>query len=209
MQDKCSLVQLQFVGPSTGARIIMERCVGHKGMMELVTTPHLNIKAVKCSSCSGCQECRQPVPLVIPEGTGGGGCSAEVAAKAEAMQCLAANKATAARFSAAGQQQGGQISQQQTGGTEAVGGASHETGSSTAGLEVSAPANPALVECSVCRRKPGGPGVPATLKLCGACLVARYCSAECQKKDWGSWGTSSCVRSGPTTSSSKDSERPP
>jgi hypothetical protein len=153
-------------------------------MLNLTSTPQLDIKAVKCTNCSGCQECRQPVPLIIPEGTGGSGCSAEVASKAETQRCVAANTATAARFSAAGQQQGSQSGQQQTGGAHAAGGASHETGSSTAGLNVSAPANPALVECSVCHRKPGDPGVPPTLKLCGRCKKARYCSAECQEKDW-------------------------
>jgi hypothetical protein len=36
----------------------------------------------------------------------------------------------------------------------------------------------------VCRRKPGDPGAPATLKLCGGCQGVRYCSSECQRKDW-------------------------
>jgi hypothetical protein len=53
--------------------------------MPLVTRLQLGIKALQCTDCSGCKDCRQPVPLVIPEGTGGSGCSAEVAAKAEAL----------------------------------------------------------------------------------------------------------------------------
>jgi hypothetical protein len=152
------MVQLQFVGAGTGARISMGRCVGHKGMMPLVTSPQLNIKAVKCSSCSGCQECRQPVPLVIPEGTGGSGCSAEVAAKAEALRCLSASK------------QEGQADQ--------------GLGGSTSGGQASSDPGAALVECAVCHRRPGDPGVPATMKLCGRCKMARYCSTECQSKDW-------------------------
>jgi hypothetical protein len=162
MQDKCSMVQLQFVGAGTGARISMGRCVGHKGMMPLVTTPQLNIKAVKCSSCSGCQECRQPVPLVIPEGTGGSGCSAEVAAKAEALHAALHKSSESAT---AGKGCAGNVA------------ARGSTQSST-------DANTALVECAVCHRRPGDPGVPATLKLCGGCHYVRYCSADCQRKDW-------------------------
>jgi hypothetical protein len=100
---------------------------------------------------------RKPAPLKVPEGTGGGGCSAEVAAKAEALHAAlhssseAASTGTSSADRAAG------------GGTDA---------------------SPAPVECAVCHRKPGDPGVPATLKLCGGCQGVRYCSAECQKKDW-------------------------
>jgi hypothetical protein len=162
MQDKCSMVQLQFVGAGTGARISMGRCVGHKGMMPLVTSPHLNVKALKCTNCAGCQECRQPVSLVIPEGTGGSGCAAEVAAKAEALHAAlykSSESATAGKGYA---------------------------GNAAAGVstQISTDANTALVECAVCHRRPGDPGVPATMKLCGGCFSVRYCSADCQRKDW-------------------------
>jgi hypothetical protein len=124
--------------------------------MKMVSAPRDNIQALKCTNCRGCQECKQPVPLVIPEGTGGSGCSAEVAAKAAALR--------AALYR----------SSEKAGAGKAAGGSTHS----------SADANPALVECAVCRRKPGDPGVPATLKLCGGCHTTRYCSAECQRKDW-------------------------
>jgi hypothetical protein len=158
MQDKCSLMQLQFVGAGTGAKISMGRCVGHKGMMELLTTSQLSFKAAKCTNCSGCQECKQPVPLAIPEGTGGSGCSAEVAAKAEALRCPSVSK------------QEGQ--------------ADPWFGGSASGAQANIDPGVALVECSVCHRRPGEPGVPATMKLCGGCHRIRYCSADCQKKDW-------------------------
>jgi hypothetical protein len=122
----------------------------------MVPAPENSIKALKCTSCSGCNECKQPVPLVIPEGTGGSGCSAEVAAKAEALHAALVRSNESA---SAGKAAGG-------------------------GIQSSTAANPALVECSVCHRKPGDPGVPATLKLCGGCRMTRYCSTECQRKDW-------------------------
>jgi hypothetical protein len=124
--------------------------------MLVQSAPEHNIKAFKCTNCSGCKECRRPRPLIIPEGTGGRGCSAEVAAKAGAL--------SAALYSSRESADAGKAA---TGGTQS-------------GTD----ANPTLVECAVCHRKPGDPGVPATLKLCGGCRMTRYCSSECQKEDW-------------------------
>jgi hypothetical protein len=158
MQDKCSLLQLHQAAVSReGASIACVRCRAHQGVRHLKSAPESNIKALKCTNCSGCQVCRQPVPLVIPEGTGGSGCSAEVAAKAAALHAAlyGSSESASAGNGSAGKAAGG-----------------------------GADANPTLVECAVCHRKPGDPGVPATLKLCGACGTFRYCSAECQRKDW-------------------------
>jgi hypothetical protein len=167
LQDKCSLIQLQDTLAEGKASIRFKECVGHRGMMKLMGTPAQGIKAVKCTNCSGCKECKQPVPLTIPEGIGGTGCTAEVAAKAEALCQLAAG------------------AKHQTGSGGAGGSTSGQaTGAGTAASETPTPSNPALVECAVCRHKPGDPGVPATLKLCGGCQRIRYCSAECQRKDW-------------------------
>jgi hypothetical protein len=98
-------MQLQTSAVNGRANISFERCVGHRGMMKLQNILTYGIKARKCTSCSGCKECKQPVPLTIPESIGGSGCTAEVAAKAEALRQLAASKASASHFSAAGTQQ--------------------------------------------------------------------------------------------------------
>jgi hypothetical protein len=177
MQDKCSLIQVQSSFARGGASISLKKCVGHKGMLKLMTTPSLSIKASKCTNCIGCKECKQPVPLILPESIGGSGCTAEVAAKAEDLRQLASNKASASRSSAAG-------THHQAGSAGAQGDASRTAGAGNAAAEASPSSNPALVECAVCHRKPGDPGVPATLKLCGGCRRMRYCSAECQRKDW-------------------------
>jgi hypothetical protein len=182
-QKKCSFFQLLGawgVVQDSHSSIKLEQCTVHRGVGHLMLDRYAKTKVVKCTNCSGCQECKQPVPLVIPEGTGGSGCSAEVAAKAEALRATAQVKAS--------HSQRGTPKQQQEGGT---GGASAsndgDRGSSvpgSSGSAATAPVNSALVECAVCHRKPGDPGVPATLKLCGGCLSARYCSTECQRKDW-------------------------
>jgi hypothetical protein len=162
MQDKCSLMQVQGSSAEKGASISFERCVGHRGMVKLKSHPAQGIKAPLCTNCSGCKECKQPVPLTTPESIGGSSCTAKVAAKAEALRQLAASN------------------QQQTG-SGGAGGGDQVTGAATA---ASPPSNPVRVECAVCQCKPGDPGVPATLKLCGGCQQVRYCSAECQRKDW-------------------------
>jgi hypothetical protein len=145
--------------------------------MKMQSLSQLHIKTLRCTNCSGCKECRQPVPLVIPEGTGGSGCSAEVAAKAAALRAaLYRSRESATVGKAAG-------------------------GSKQSNTD----ANPALVECAVCHRKPGDPGVPATLKLCGGCKAVRYCSSECQKKDWKMGHKSLC---GHMAQQIKEAQRP-
>jgi hypothetical protein len=171
VQDKCSLLQImQPASCGLGASVSLVRCRGHQGVMHLESAPHYNIKALKCTNCSGCKECRQPLPLVIPEGTGGSGCSAEVAEKAEALRA-ALNRSNASSANSGGAGIGKASMHQQN--AAAAGGSNAGDGD-----------NPTLLECAVCHRKPGDPGVPATLKLCGGCQCIRYCSTDCQRKDW-------------------------
>jgi hypothetical protein len=176
VQNKCSLFQLLSVwGAVEGGKssIKLLQCTVHQEVTPLRSGPYA--KVVRCTNCSGCKECRQPVPLAIPEGTGGSGCSAEVAAKAEALHAAAVSKASRSRpGTSVVQQEGG------TGGA----GARNEGGRGSGGSDAAAPVNSALVECAVCHCKPGDPGVPATLKLCGGCRMTRYCSTECQREDW-------------------------
>jgi hypothetical protein len=180
VQKKCSFSQLLSAGVGEeggNPTIKFEQCTVHKGMAPLGPD---YAEVVKCTHCSGCLECNQPVPLVIPEGTGGSGCSAEVAAKAEALRAAALSKASSSKPGTSGAQRVG---------STAGAGANNDGGRGTSepgsgGSNATAPANSALVECAVCHRKPGDPGVPATLKLCGACRMTRYCSSECQRKDW-------------------------
>jgi hypothetical protein len=170
------------------ASIKLEQCSVHLGMKCLKRERYADVKAKKCNNCYGCKDCRQPVPLVIPEGTGGSGCAAEVAAKAEALRAAALSKASSSKPGTSGAQQMG-------GTADAGAGTDGDRGTSRSGsLDAKAPANSALVECAVCHRKPGDPGVPATLKLCGGCRMMRYCSAECQKKDWKMGPKAVCQR---------------
>jgi hypothetical protein len=83
--------------PSARPPIRFERCTTHKSVGKLVSSPGLNVRMLRCTRCSGCQECRQPVPLVILEGTGGSGCSAEVGAKAQALHAATASKASSSK----------------------------------------------------------------------------------------------------------------
>jgi hypothetical protein len=155
MQDNCEMMQWHAPAIGFGANISLRKCVGHTGMEKLQTIPARSVTASKCRNCSGCGKCKQLMPLTSPEGTGGGGCTAEVAATAEALRQARASRPNAADTARAAMQATG------LGATSA-----------------------ALVECAVCHRRPGDPGVPATLKLCGRCHRIRYCSAECQKQDW-------------------------
>jgi hypothetical protein len=170
MQKHCSFFQTLRPGSSTcGASLSLLWCTGHRDVERLQSLPGYNhkCKVLRCTNCSGCKECRQPLPLADPEGTGASGCSAEVAAQGEALRA-AQTRSNASSASSEGAGTGeGSMQRQNTAGSNAGDGG-----------------NPALVECAVCHRKPGDPGVPATLKLCGGCQGVRYCSAECQRKDW-------------------------
>ena len=39
-------------------------------------------------------------------------------------------------------------------------------------------------------------GSPANLKVCARCRVARYCSAECQKRAWKTGHKEQCMKPG-------------
>jgi hypothetical protein len=168
LQDHCSLFQVPRPWCTIGearSSISFAHCSSHWGVIKACCPEH-PITVSGCTTCSGCKDCRQPLPLVIPEGEGGSGCSAEVAAVAEALHAAVVSKATSTQF------EGG-----------AGGSSTPRDGTGTPDTSPP-PSNPSLVECAVCHRRPGDPGVPATLKLCGGCRVTRYCSTECQRKDW-------------------------
>jgi hypothetical protein len=166
----------QCANSNATASLRLAQCTGHQGVTHLESAPQYNIKALRCSNCSGCKECRQRVPLMIPEGTGGSGCSAEVAEKAQFLE-----NATAQAVTGFGGTQGQGQEQQGRAGSVSV--PSKASNTDHSGYSTGTPNNDP-VECAVCHSKPGDFGVPATLKLCGACLQVRYCSAECQRKDW-------------------------
>jgi hypothetical protein len=172
IQKYCSFFQLDHPGfLPDGASLSLLWCTGHRGVMRMQSIPgNSSYKVLRCNNCSGCKECRQPTPVVVPEGTGGSGCSAEVGAAAEALHAQPLHRTK--------QRQ----EQQSAGGTADSSTRSSEPAAGTS--DAAPPVNPALVECATCHRKPGDPGVPATLKLCGGCQHTRYCSAECQKRDW-------------------------
>jgi hypothetical protein len=93
LQDKCSLFQLPVPWRSDGrSAISFVQCTSHTRVLQPVSAPHQRIQVRRCTTCSGCNECRQPLPLVIPEGTGGSGCSAEVATVAETLRAAVISK---------------------------------------------------------------------------------------------------------------------
>jgi hypothetical protein len=152
LQDKCSLLQVDCADTeqSEGSVELLE-CLVDKATINAV-----------------------PLAIEGPEGTGGSGCSAEVATAAEALRAAALGKASRSKP--------GTSEAQQAGGAEASGGRPVQP--DTASSDATTPASTALIECSVCHRKPGDPDAPATLMLCGGCKGARYCSIACQRKDW-------------------------
>jgi hypothetical protein len=160
------------------APIRFEQCTTHQAARRLVSAPELNTAMLRCTNCSGCKECRRPVHLKVPEGTGGSRCSAEVAAKAEALHDAAVSKASSSRP--------GTSEAQQTYGADASGGMPPEP--SNACPDAAAPANSALVDCAVCHRSQGTL-VYLPPSSCVAGARSQGTAAQSARGRTGRWGT--------------------
>jgi hypothetical protein len=177
MQKFCSFFQLLRPGSSTlSASLSLLGCTGHWGVQRMQSLPECtyNCKVLRCTNCSGCKECRQPLPLVIPEGTGGSGCSAEVAAQAEALHAQVQHR----------------IGEQDEQGVEGAAGSSNRASESAA----STSNNPALVECACAIASQGTlVYLPPSSCVEGAKVCAT--AALSVRGRTGSWGTRRCASS--------------